>query len=51
VLFFKEFGYTKLSWLTFFVSGGYFLSFTGTALIAGSMIYFHYKHQRWSKGQ
>jgi hypothetical protein len=47
VLFFKEFGYTKLSWLSFFISGGYFLSITGTILILSSMIYFHYKHKSW----
>ena len=47
VLFFKEFGYAKLSWLNFFLSGGYIVSFIGTILIAGSMIYFHYKHKTW----
>lgn len=51
VLFFKEFGFAKLSWLSFFLSGGYVVSIVGTSLIAGSMIYFHYKHQRWSKAQ
>lgn len=49
VLFFKEFGYAKLSWLNFFLSGGYIVSFTGTLLIIGSMIYFHFKHKHWSK--
>ncbi len=49
VLFFKEFGYAKLSWLNFFLSGGYIVSFTGTFLIIGSMIYFHFKHKHWSK--
>jgi hypothetical protein len=47
VLFFKEFGYANLSWLNFFISGGYLVSVTGTFLIAGSMIYFHYKHKNW----
>ncbi len=47
VLFFKEFGYAKLSWLNFFISGGYIVSATGTLLIIGSMIYFHYKHKSW----
>jgi hypothetical protein len=47
VLFFKEFGYAKLSWLNFFISGGYILSAAGTLLIGGSMIYFHIKHRRW----
>jgi MFS family permease len=47
VLFFKEFGFAKLSWLNFFLSGGYIVSISGTLLIAGSMTYFHYKHKRW----
>jgi hypothetical protein len=44
VLFLKEFSYTQLSWLEFFVTGGYFVSLAGTLLITGSMIYFHRKH-------
>ncbi len=48
VLFFKEFGYAKLSWLSFFISGGYVVSVIGALLIGGSMIYFHKKHQAWS---
>jgi hypothetical protein len=47
VVLFKEFAFAKLSWLSFFISGGYFLSITGTILILGSMIYFHYKHKSW----
>jgi hypothetical protein len=49
VLFFKEFGYAKLSWLNFFISGGYIVSTIGTLLIIGSMIYFHYKHKSWKQ--
>jgi MFS family permease len=45
VLFLKEFSYTKLSWLEFFITGGYFVSAAGTLLIIGSMIYFHRKHE------
>ena len=41
VLFFKEFGYAKLSWLNFFISSGYIVSVAGTLLTAGSMLYFH----------
>ncbi|MFN7492147.1 MAG: DUF5690 family protein [Cyclobacteriaceae bacterium] len=48
VLFFKEFGHANLSWLNFFISGGYIVSATGTLLITGSMIYFHYKHKSWT---
>jgi hypothetical protein len=44
VLFIKEFSYTKLSWVQFFITGGYILSITGAVLIAGSMFYFHRKH-------
>jgi MFS family permease len=45
VLFFKEFGFAKLSWINFFISSGYFISIAGTLLMTGSMIYFHQKHQ------
>ena len=48
VLFFKQFGYAKVSWLNFFMGAGYFISVSGTILITGSMIYFHYKHKRWN---
>ncbi len=43
----KELGFAKASWLNFFISGGYFISFVGTFLIAGSMLYFHLKYKRW----
>lgn len=46
VLFFKEFGYAQISWLNFFISGGYFISFVGTILILCSMVYFHIKHKK-----
>jgi hypothetical protein len=49
VLFYKEFGQANLSWLDFFLSGGYILSFAGTLLILGSMTYFHFKHAKWRK--
>lgn len=48
VLFFKEFGYAKLSWLKFFISTGYILSVAGTVLIAGSMLYFYVRHKKWN---
>ncbi len=44
VLFVKEFSRLKLSWLEFFISAGYTISIIGTALILGSMVYFHHKH-------
>jgi len=49
VLFYKEFGQANLSWLDFFLSGGYVLSVAGTLLILGSMTYFHFKHAQWKK--
>ena len=48
VLFFKQFGYANLSWLNFFIRAGYFISVSGTLLISGSMVYFHYKHKGWT---
>ncbi|HTJ48643.1 MAG TPA: DUF5690 family protein [Cyclobacteriaceae bacterium] len=48
VLFFKEFGYAKLSWLNFLISTGYILSISGTLLTFGSMVYFIVKHRRWA---
>lgn len=46
VLLIKELGLANVSWLAFFTSSGYILSITGTLLIGGSMIYFHYKHRK-----
>ena len=46
VLFFKEFGYADLSWVDFFISAGYLMSVAGTALMTGSMIYFHVRHKQ-----
>lgn len=49
VLVYKKFFQANLSWLEFFISGGYIMSFVGTALILGSMVYFHQKHRTWKK--
>lgn len=46
VLFVKEFTYTQLSWVEFFISGGYAISIAGSLLITGSMIYFHLRHKQ-----
>lgn len=46
ILFFKEFAYTELSWLEVYIRSGYFISITGSILIAGSMLYFHIRHKR-----
>lgn len=51
VLFFKEFGFVKISWLNFFISSGYIISIAGSTLVLGSMLYFHKKHMSWSKTQ
>ena len=48
VILFKEFGFAKLSWLSFFISGGYVISVLGTLLILSSMLYFHRKHKNWN---
>ncbi|HEY9047526.1 MAG TPA: DUF5690 family protein [Ohtaekwangia sp.] len=47
MLFFKEFGYSKMGWLQVFIASGYILSVAGFLLIIGSMLYFHFKHKRW----
>jgi len=49
VVLFKEFGFAKLSWLSFFISGGYVISVLGTLLIFSSMLYFHRKHKNWKR--
>jgi hypothetical protein len=46
VLFFKEFGYSEMSWLDFFFFAGYLISILGSILIGSSMFYFHWKHKR-----
>ena len=46
VLFFKEFAFTQVSWVDFFLKTGYSISIVGSLLIIGSMIYFHYKSLR-----
>jgi len=43
VLIFKEFGFSKMSWLNFFISCGYLISILGALLMVGSMIYFYRK--------
>jgi hypothetical protein len=48
VVLFKNFGMANVSWLDFFIMGGYFLSIAGTFLIAGSAWYFHRKHDEWT---
>lgn len=47
VMFFKEFGYAQVSWLNFFIAGGYVTAAIGGCLTAGSLIYFIQKSKRW----
>ena len=49
VLVYKNFFQANLSWLEFFISGGYIMSVAGTILILVSMLYFHNKHRTWKK--
>ncbi|HEY5822895.1 MAG TPA: DUF5690 family protein, partial [Cyclobacteriaceae bacterium] len=48
VLLFKEFGQKNMSWLNFFISGGYIMSIAGSVLILLSLVYFHRKYQDWN---
>lgn len=45
VLYIKEFVGVEISWLSFFIQSGYFISIAGAALITASMIYFQQKHK------
>ena len=47
VLFYKQFGQTELSWLTFFITSGYFLSVAGGVTMTCSVVYFLSKHKSW----
>jgi hypothetical protein len=47
VLLYKDFLHANITWLNFFLAGGYFMSIVGTVLILGSMVYFHMKHKNW----
>jgi Family of unknown function (DUF5690) len=47
VLFYKQFGQGNLSWLNFFITGGYTLSIVGSLLMLTSLFYFYNKHKSW----
>jgi Family of unknown function (DUF5690) len=47
VLFYKQFGQGDLSWLNFFITGGYILSVVGSLLMLISLFYFYNKHKNW----
>lgn len=51
VLLYKELGRPDLSWLDFFIHAGYVMSVAGSALVAGAMVYFHFKHRNWAEAQ
>src|ERR1044071_9131815 len=44
VMLYKEFGQKDVSWLNFFIGGGYVMSVTGSILILISLVYFVRKH-------
>ncbi|MEJ0032192.1 MAG: DUF5690 family protein [Bacteroidota bacterium] len=44
VMLYKEFGQKDVSWLEFFISGGYIMSVSGSILILLSLVYFTRKH-------
>jgi hypothetical protein len=48
VVVFKELLQKNVSWLNFFISGGYIMSIAGSFLIVLSLIYFHRKFQHWN---
>lgn len=51
VLLYKEFGQKDVSWLNFFISGGYIMSVIGSILILLSLIYFSRKYKGWPTAQ
>jgi len=48
VLFYKYFGQSDLSWLNFFITGGYVLSVSGSILMLISLFYFYRKLNHWT---
>jgi hypothetical protein len=48
VLLYKEFGQKDVSWLSFFISGGYIMSVAGSVLILLSLVYFVRKYKTWA---
>lgn len=44
VMLYKEFGQKNVSWLDFFINGGYIMSVSGSILILLSLVYFTRKH-------
>lgn len=45
IMFYKEFGHTHMSWLKFFISSSYILTFLGTILMFISLLYFKKKQE------
>jgi MFS family permease len=50
VMLYKELGQKDLSWLEFFINGGYIMSFSGSILILLSLVYFVRKHAALNPG-
>lgn len=47
VLFYKNFGQSDLSWLRFFISSAYMMTFVGSALMILAMVYFRQRARQW----
>lgn len=47
ILFYKEFGFKSISWLSFFLKSGYIVALFGSLFILISLFYFQWKYQRW----
>jgi hypothetical protein len=50
VMLYKEFGQKDVSWLDFFINGGYIMSVSGSILILLSLVYFVRKHAALKPG-
>jgi len=50
VMLYKEFGQKDVSWLEFFINGGYIMSISGSILILLSLVYFVRKHAALNPG-
>ena len=49
VMFYKEFGHADMSWLKFFISNSYILTFAGTLFMVISLFYFKKKQEMLNK--
>ncbi len=47
VLFYKNFGQSEISWLQFFISSSYIITFLGSGLVLLALLYFQRKQSSW----